>query len=148
MTIHHEAHLLEQGRGAEGRVPDLPPLADRLAWDAPPKSAPDGGAAPRYGIAVLACPGPAFTGERATAFGRHAARLALTKAQVVLDVSEVTSIDVTGLLAITSLARVCRERGVALRLCGPTQPVRVLLAAAGVHRLADIFHTRRHAGVA
>jgi anti-anti-sigma factor len=147
MTIHHEDDLLEQGRGAEGRTPDLPPLSTRLTWDAPPKSA-DEGHAPRYGIAVLSCPGPTFSGQRATAFGQHAARLALTKAQVVLDVSEVTSIDAAGLLAITSLARVCRERGVALRLCGPTHSVRVLLAAAGVHRLADIFHTRRHAGVA
>ena len=147
MTIHHEHDLLEQGRGAEGRVPDLPPLAARLTWDAPPKSGGDCDA-PRHGIAVLSCPGPTFSGQRATAFGRQAARLALTKAQVVLDVSEVTSIDAAGLLAITSLARACRERGVALRLCGPTPAIRVLLAAAGVHRLADIFHTRRHAGVA
>jgi anti-anti-sigma regulatory factor len=147
MTTHHEECFLEHGRGAEGRVPDLPPLAARLAWDAPPKSA-DECHGPRHGIAVLSCPGPTFSGQRATAFGVYAAGLALTKAQVVLDVSEVTSIDAAGLLAITSLARACRERGVALRLCGPTHSVRVLLAAAGVHRLADIFHTRRHAGVA
>lgn len=147
MTIHHEESFLELGRGAEGRVPDLPPLSARLTWDAPPKSA-DECAPQQHGIAVLSCPGPTFSGQRATAFGRQVARLALTKAQVVLDVSEVTSIDAAGLLAITSLARACRERGVGLRLCGPTQSVRVLLAAAGVHRLADIFHSRRHAGVA
>lgn len=148
MTTHHEHTFLEQGRGTEARIPALTPLAERLSWDAPLKLAPESDDAPRCGIAVLACPGPTFSGERAAAFARHAAQLAQCKSQVVLDVSEVTSVDAAGLLALASLARVCREQGVALRLCGPTQPVRVLLAAAGLHRLAEIFHSRRHAGVA
>jgi anti-anti-sigma factor len=96
-------------------------------------------------VQLLVCPGPRFVGARAARFVRSATPLCRAKPFVVLDMSEVTRMDAAGLLAIISLVRVCRGAGGALRLCSPNQAVRRLLAAAGVHHLVDVYHTRRHA---
>jgi anti-anti-sigma factor len=67
---------------------------------------------------------------------------------VVLDLSDVVTVDAAGLLAVSSLVRASREGGGALRLCNPNQAVRRLLAAVGVHHLVDVYPNRRYASLA
>jgi anti-anti-sigma factor len=98
-------------------------------------------------VQLLLCPGPRFGGVQAERFVREVSRFCRARPLVVLDMGEVASVDAAGLLAVTALARTCRQAGGALRLCNPSRAVRGLLAAAGVHHLADVYGTRRHAGV-
>jgi anti-anti-sigma factor len=108
------------------------------------KSAPIG-RSEKPGVFVLLCPGPRFGGPRTARFVRTASRLCRVRPHVVLDMSEVATVDAAGLLAIASLARVCRSGGGSVRLCSPNRAVRKLLATTGVHQLADAYQTRRHA---
>lgn len=116
-------------------------LADSSPED---ESVPD----PTPDVRLLLCPGPRFGGATAARFLRSASDLSRTGTHVLLDMSEVTAVDAAGLLAIAGLARACRAAGGGLSLCGATPAVRRLLATSGVHRVADAYHTRRHAGFA
>lgn len=101
-----------------------------------------------FTVLVLVCPGPQFSGGRAARYARSATQLCKGRRMIILDLSEVRTMDAAGLLAITSLVRACRSAGGELRLCSPNHAVRVLLAAAGVHHLVDVYHSRRQASLA
>jgi anti-sigma B factor antagonist len=97
------------------------------------------------GVTVVVCHGPELCGHAAARFARSAYVVCRKSAGVVVDLGGVSAIDAAGLRAIAGLARACRSFGGELRLCGATRSVRQLLAAAGVHRLADVFPTRHDA---
>jgi anti-anti-sigma factor len=98
-------------------------------------------------VRILLCPGPRFNRPTAESFVPTASAQCRASRHVVLDLRDVVAIDVAGLLAIWSLVRVSRAVGGVLRLCNANPAVRRLLAAAGVHQLADVYHTREPAVV-
>jgi anti-anti-sigma factor len=100
------------------------------------------------GVMILVCPGPRFGGDDAARFARSASLLCQVRPRVVLDMSEIESVDADGLLTISSFVRACRDAGVTPRLCSPQRSVRGMLASTGVHNLVDVYHSRRHASLA
>ena len=96
-------------------------------------------------VRILTCPGPRFDRSTAADFVRGTIAQCRASRYVVLDLRDVTRMDVAGLLAICSLVRATRASGGSLRLCNAAPAVRRLLAAAGVHHLADVYHTREPA---
>lgn len=58
---------------------------------------------------------------------------------VVLDLSEVTFVDSSGLGAILSCLRKVAERGAQMVLCGMTEPVRALFDLVRMHRVIAVF---------
>jgi anti-anti-sigma factor len=96
-------------------------------------------------VLILLCPGPRFTGATARRFAHYAVVHCRATPCVVLDLSDVATVDAAGILAVSSLVRASRAAGGTLRLCSPNQSVRRLLATVGVHQLVDVYPTRRHA---
>ena len=60
---------------------------------------------------------------------------------LVIDMSEVTFIDSTGISALVAAARRARERGGWIRLAGPQRSPRRVLTIAGVDSLLPIYDT-------
>lgn len=99
-------------------------------------------------VVVLTAPGPRFCGRLADRFAREASDTCRTATAVVIDLSQVTAIDLTGLRTLARLARVCQGVDGTLRLSGPSRSVRLLLAAAGLSDAIEVFHTREFAVLA
>lgn len=99
-------------------------------------------------VTVLTAPGPRLRGQLAERFVQEAYDTCRTAATVVIDLSQVTAIDVAGLRAIARLVRVCLQADGTLRLSGPTRPVRLLLAAAGLSDAVEVYPTREFAVLA
>jgi anti-anti-sigma factor len=116
-----------------------PERRDQAGRVAPPRREPF--------VRILLCPGPRFDRPTAEAFVPTASAQCRASRHVVLDLRDVVAIDVAGLLAIWSLVRVSRVAGGVMRLCNANPAVRRLLATAGVHQLADVYHTREPAVV-
>jgi anti-anti-sigma factor len=93
-------------------------------------------------VTVLTAPGPRLCGRLADRFAREAGDRCRAASVVVVDLSQVTAIDVAGLRTLARLARVCREADGTLRLSDPTRSVRLLLSAAGLYDAIEVFHTR------
>jgi len=65
---------------------------------------------------------------------------------VILDVSELTFVDSSGLGAILTCLRKARSSGGSLRLlCGASRPVRMFFELVRIHGVIDIYETREEA---
>lgn len=102
-------------------------------------------ACPDVAAAVVRCPTPRLCGSAAEHFFRMALAGCPSGTPVVIDLDGVTVIDAAGLLGLARCVRAVRATGGVPRLCGPTPPVRALLAAAGLHAVVEVFHTRAQA---
>lgn len=96
-------------------------------------------------VAVIAVPGRWFSGRKADDFAASLRTLDARPLCLVLDLSDVEVVDAVGLRALAGIARDYRERGGEVAFCGAARPVRHLMAAAGLHDLAEVYQTRNHA---
>lgn len=96
-------------------------------------------------VMVVTCPETRLCGSAAERFANATAARCRSAAEVVIDLTSVTTIDAVGLRTLVRLARTCRAAGGELRLCSPSRGVRTLLAAAGLQQLAEILSTRGRA---
>ena len=99
-------------------------------------------APPRDEPVVVAAPAGSLCGREVA---RWEARAFPTAGRPVLDLSHVERIDAAGVLAVVRAARRAREAGRVLCVGGPTTPVRMLLASAGLSDLAEVHPTRDQA---
>jgi anti-sigma B factor antagonist len=78
-------------------------------------------------------------------FKREMAPLLRAHPRIVLDLSQVTFVDSSGLGAILSCLRELTAAGGDLKLCGVAAPVRALFEMVRLHRIMDILPTREAA---
>lgn len=88
-------------------------------------------------VAVVRCTGRIVRGEEIRIL-RNAIVSADDTRIVVLDLSEVESLDGGGLSALVSLHHWTRRRGIQLKLVNPSHFVQEMLAATGLDQVFDI----------
>lgn len=85
----------------------------------------------------------AFTASSiATAIEQAAAK---TSAQVIVNLTQVTFIDSTGLAALVQGMKRCRDRRGDLRLCGLASPVRIIFELTRLDKAFEIFASEAQA---
>lgn len=96
-------------------------------------------------VAVVRCGGRIVRGEEVFAL-RNAVVSEKNSRIVVLDLSEVESVDANGLTTLLSLHQWTRSRGVQLKLVNPTHFVQEILQRTKLDRVFDIssFHQALH----
>ena len=100
----------------------------------------DGATEQDHGVRVVPLPGPFFGGRLAEHF---TVCLPLRgDAAIALDASAVQYLDAVGLRVLVGMARDLHAAGVDVSVCGTSRPVRLLLAAAGVQRYAELQESR------
>ena len=93
------------------------------------------------GVAIVACKGRIVYRNEVAAFSCTVADVLRQSRQVVLDLSEVESIDGAGLGELLALLALARVRDCTLRLAAPSKSVRELLELTQVASAFEIYAT-------
>ena len=96
-------------------------------------------------VAVVRCGGRIVRGEEVSML-REAVIAEKTSRIVVLDLSDVDSVDANGLTTLLSLHQWARSRGVQLKLVNPSHFVQEILTRTKLDRVFDVssLHTALH----
>lgn len=97
------------------------------------------------GITVVALGMASLDVSTTRDFKREMAPLLRAHRRIVLDMSQITFVDSSGLGAILSCLRELNAAGGDLKLCGVGAPVRALFEMVRLHRIMDILPTREAA---
>jgi len=99
----------------------------------------------RTDAAVVVIPGKELDASNAASLKQDLSPVLEQYTYVVLDLSELTFVDSSGLGAILSFTRTLAMKQGELKLCALQKPVRALVELVRLHRVMDIFNTREEA---
>lgn len=99
----------------------------------------------RADAAVVVIPGKELDASNATGLKEELTPVFEQYTCVILDLSELTFVDSSGLGAILSFTRRLALKQGELKLCSLQKPVRALVELVRLHRVLDIFNTREEA---
>ncbi len=95
--------------------------------------------------ALVLVPGKELDAGNAAELKQNMEPILETYQHVILDLSELTFVDSSGLGAILSFTRKLALKQGELKLCCLQKPVRALVELVRLHRVLDIFNTRDEA---
>jgi len=94
---------------------------------------------------VVVIPGHKLDAGNSAALKQDMAPVIGEHKNLILDLSELSFVDSSGLGAILSFTRQLAAKGGELKLCALQKPVRALVELVRLHRVLDIFNTREEA---